>query len=400
MTTRNIVPRADNEGGIGTTAKKWQNINAYFVNGVSISGTSGVLTVNGTTTVSGTNTGDQTGGMPALTLGTANTAGTSTNFIRRDDTILVFDATNPATQAFGDTAVVGTATVAARRDHKHAMPASPIASSITNGDTTHAPDGNSVFAALALKANLVSPSFTTPALGTPSSGTLTNCTGLPQAGVVGLTITDSPVFATVKLSNLTDGYVPKHTSDAVGLENSPIYTDGTNIGIWTMSPLAMLHVIGSIRSNDASSGLHITPSGGVNYIESAGAGMTGSADLRFTNMNAANTWMTIASTGNVGIGTTSPVSKLGILGNLSVGSSYAAIAAPTNGAIFEGNVGVGTTSPTAALDINSDILRLRTAKTPASATAAGNAGDHCWDSSYFYICTATNTWRRIAHSSW
>ena len=38
-------------------------------------------------------------------------------------------------------------------------------------------------AALDLKAPLVSPSFTTPVLGTPTSGTLTNCTGLPLAGL-------------------------------------------------------------------------------------------------------------------------------------------------------------------------------------------------------------------------
>ena len=70
-------------------------------------------------------------------------------------------------------------------------------------------------------------------------------------------------------------------------------------------------------------------------------------------------------------------------------------------AASNGNVGIRTgASPTAALDINSDILRLRTAKTPASATAAGNAGDFCWDASYFYICTATNTWRRVAHATW
>ncbi len=61
------------------------------------------------------------GGTPALTLGTANTAGVATTFIRDDDTILAFDATAPSTQAFGDAAVVGTATVAAHRDHKHAM---------------------------------------------------------------------------------------------------------------------------------------------------------------------------------------------------------------------------------------------------------------------------------------
>jgi hypothetical protein len=65
-----------------------------------------------------------------------------------------------------------------------------------------------------------------------------------------------------------------------------------------------------------------------------------------------------------------------------------------------GNVGIGTTGPTAKFDIDSDILRLRTAKTPASAGAAGNAGDICWDADYVYLCIATNTWRRIAHATW
>jgi hypothetical protein len=36
---------------------------------------------------------------------------------------LLFDETIPTTQAFGDTATTGSAIVAARRDHKHAMPA-------------------------------------------------------------------------------------------------------------------------------------------------------------------------------------------------------------------------------------------------------------------------------------
>ena len=65
-----------------------------------------------------------------------------------------------------------------------------------------------------------------------------------------------------------------------------------------------------------------------------------------------------------------------------------------------GLVGIATTAPTATLDVNANTLRLRTARTPASASATGNAGDICWDSSYLYVCTATNTWRRIAHSTW
>lgn len=66
----------------------------------------------------------------------------------------------------------------------------------------------------------------------------------------------------------------------------------------------------------------------------------------------------------------------------------------------DGKIGVNTGSPTAKLDINSDILRLRTAKTPATAGAAGNTGDWCWDASYIYVCTATNTWKRTAIATW
>jgi len=59
---------------------------------------------------------------PGLTLGTSNVEGTG-NSIRSGATVLAFDATDPSTQAHSDAATVGSATVAARRDHKHAMPA-------------------------------------------------------------------------------------------------------------------------------------------------------------------------------------------------------------------------------------------------------------------------------------
>ena len=38
--------------------------------------------------------------------------------------------------------------------------------------------------------------------------------------------------------------------------------------------------------------------------------------------------------------------------------------------------------------------------TPASASAAGTAGEIAWDSSYLYVCTASNTWKRVALSTW
>jgi hypothetical protein len=38
--------------------------------------------------------------------------------------------------------------------------------------------------------------------------------------------------------------------------------------------------------------------------------------------------------------------------------------------------------------------------TPASASASGVAGTIAWDASYIYICTATNTWKRVAIATW
>lgn len=38
--------------------------------------------------------------------------------------------------------------------------------------------------------------------------------------------------------------------------------------------------------------------------------------------------------------------------------------------------------------------------TPASASATGTAGHIAWDSSYIYICVATDTWKRVAIATW
>ena len=59
--------------------------------------------------------------------------------------------------------------------------------------------------------------------------------------------------------------------------------------------------------------------------------------------------------GFVGIGNSAPLSKLGVTGNLSVGATYGAIAAPVSGAIIEGNVGIGTTDPQGLLDVRGSL---------------------------------------------
>jgi hypothetical protein len=151
--------------------------------------------------------------------------------------------------------------------------------------------------------------------------------------------------------------------------------------------------------------------------------------LQFVTNNGAGTMterMRIDSSGNVGIGTSSPSYLLDVNGSVRIttsagNESYFGFGANydnyfTSGVsgaqIFRtpnierlridssGNVGIGTSSPTTLLDVNADTVRVRTARTPASASATGDAGEICWDANYIYVCTATNTWKRTALSTW
>jgi hypothetical protein len=65
-----------------------------------------------------------------------------------------------------------------------------------------------------------------------------------------------------------------------------------------------------------------------------------------------------------------------------------------------GNVGINTTTPTVKLDVNADTMRLRTSRTISTATTTGAVGEICWDSSYIYVCVATNTWKRTSIATW
>ena len=65
-----------------------------------------------------------------------------------------------------------------------------------------------------------------------------------------------------------------------------------------------------------------------------------------------------------------------------------------------GRVGIGTTAPSSLLDINDEKLRVRQPKTPVSATDSGNSGEIAWDADYIYVCTASNTWKRAALTTW
>ncbi len=201
----------------------------------------------------------------------------------------------------------------------------------------------------------------------------TNSTGTTTIGVNG----SAPALVFTPQSNLVNTF---NFTDAASNSVLSIDTLNKRVGIGTTSPAQKLAVAGNID---------VTPSatiGSLNGFSVSGA--TGNidfgikknaADNRFTGMRVSEVVgtispgsgnldgvlqfytdeegavysterMRITGPGNVGIGTTTPLSKLAVSGGASIGADYN-IAAPTNGLIVEGNVGVGIISPAEKLHI-------------------------------------------------
>lgn len=52
------------------------------------------------------------------------------------------------------------------------------------------------------------------------------------------------------------------------------------------------------------------------------------------------------------------------------------------------------------LSITGNSLIVANSRTPATANAPGTTGTICWDSSYLYVCIATDTWKRVGIATW
>jgi len=92
--------------------------------------------------------------------------------------------------------------------------ATPSSANLASAVTDETGSGALVFA--------TSPTLVTPALGTPSSGTLTNCTGLPiSSGVSGLAANVATFLATPSSSNLASAVTDETGSGALVFATSP-----------------------------------------------------------------------------------------------------------------------------------------------------------------------------------
>ena len=223
----------------------------------------------------------------------------------------------------------------------------------------------------------------------------------------------------------TSGDVPfkVNNNTKMTLQNTTGY-----LGLGTTTPLGMFHataangagswayfngnVSGTKPSTSFTNGLGIgfnytNAQGEVDFVSSKVYDFGGNGGFRFqiwdnTGSGTITDLVTIVgNTGNTGIGTTTPASKLDVEGGLAVGATYSGTtAAPTNGAIIEGNTGVGTSAPATINGIASVTGKILNLGNASGRTIANSEGTT--EANFSLVSTSSNTnqkWMIIRHTS-
>ena len=218
------------------------------------------------------------------------------------------------------------------------------------------------------------------ALGTPSSGTLTNCTGLPVAGGgTGVTTSTgsganvlgtSPTLTTPTISTITSAAATALTLQSASTTAVTIDTS-QNVGIGTASPGVKLDVNGSIlsRGNGAEGG-----------------------EIDFNNPDNASIGMVIdvsaADTGRIFSTRNNSALQLGQLVGTGGSISLYTAAAERMRIDSSGNVGIGTASPAVKLDVSGVAKATTLSISGTTAFSAGTiSADVNWGM-YFKAATA------------
>ena len=157
------------------------------------------------------------------------------------------------------------------------------------------------------------------------------------------------------VSGLTDANIP----DSITVSNYLPLAGGTLTGALTGTNLTLsgdLTVSGAQTLYGAITIPYLTATSTSATSSFAGPFSIGSTTPHSASLFAVGTSTSLfhidKTTGNIGIGETSPGSKLSVSGGGSFGSGYDTTAAPTNGLIVEGNIGIGTTTPYAKLSVD------------------------------------------------
>jgi len=206
----------------------------------------------------------------------------------------------------------------------------------------------------------------------------------------------------------TTGQTLRHSGSS-WVASSLIYNDGTNVAIGTTNPGAPFHlynlappsgVLATFATGGNSGSIRIMSTGSTWQLVGVSSG------LHFYNDGVSAYRMTLGNTGNVGIGSTTPVYMLDVAGVgqfdgvVSVGSPTASghittksyvdsaayalwnISGSNLFAVGSGNVGIGTATPQAKLDVVGTIkatgFQLGTSTTSGYVLTSDASGNGTW----------------------
>jgi hypothetical protein len=248
------------------------------------------------------------------------------------------------------------------------------------------------------------------------SGTVTSVTGTAPVQVA--TGTTTPVISVSAASTTATGIV--QLFDGVGSTSTT--TAATPNSVRQAYDLAALQLPlsgGTMTGNITFTGTQTFPgvlplAGGTmtgNITFNAGQAFPGTIPATLLDVtgdivyaSAANTpaSLPIGATGNIlgvvgGLPAWRTPAAAGLLTTTVAASTYAPINSPTLTGPVIVNAGGGAGSN--AFTISGGSIVLSTSFTPSTSGDTGSTGEISWDANYLYVCTAPNTWGRIAIDS-
>lgn len=133
------------------------------------------------------------------------------------------------------------------------------------------------------------------------------------------------------------------------------------------------------------------------------------------NLQTTNKTNIVSAVNEVNTNTNNNTTKIGNLNSLQTTTKSSLVNAinevNTNTISNTSNIGnlvnLQTTNKSnivsAVNEVNTNVNNIgikKVSSVPTSATSTGNIGDIAFDTNYLYICVASNTWKRVALTSW
>ncbi|MFH0947536.1 MAG: hypothetical protein V1833_00855 [Elusimicrobiota bacterium] len=217
----------------------------------------------------------------------------------------------------------------------------------------------------AVKLQVIEGTLNIPAFSVRESATTDNLFIVPNLGAGGYNpmsaAGDMGIFFTGGAIDTGALVIGQWSNSAKGIK----IDSAGNVGIGTAAPASKITVSGGASIGSGYTAI-AAPANGMIIEGYLGVG-TNSPNAK---LNVQDGNITVMN-GKIGINTSTVGSPLTVNGGVSIGGSYTLLSAPTNGAIIEGNVGIGTSGPVKKLDV---IGEIKTSTSTASTVSINIAG--------------------------